>query len=690
MLNIVSPKADPPTGVSGSLFADPLSATAPFTQEPRIDLLELFRLVGRQMRLIGAVTVLFVLLALVYLAFTDNRYTASSTLLIDPRQLVPLSASPSANAAIDSAYVDSAVEILRSDQTAKSVVSKLKLRLDPEFVRPPGLLRTILNAVLGLFSAPDKPGEYELLSLASTVLQSKLTVKRTGLTYVIQVDYQSLDPDKAARIANAVVEAYMVEQLESKYETARQTGSWLQQRIADLKAKAEAAEQAAAEFKSKAAQTIDDPAEVAAKNRTALTDLESSARISRNLYESLLSRATEATQQQSIPIDPARVIVPASPPLERSHPKSLLILGAASILGLFGGLVAAYAREHLNIVFRLPSQVERELGIRCVCTIPMLPHQVRQGRRSRARLANRFSPGSVNVFNQSQLTYREGSDQYGNAKDRPACVKNPFHLGRRRLARDDYAHAIVVDRSFTAFNETLRFIGAEFTSLGPRHKVIGISSAHPREGKSMVAVTLAQLLADAGRKTLLIDCDLRNMGLTRQLAPSAKAGLGEVLGGRPALNELLWSDDVTKLDFLPAVLPAVRVAHPAALLSSAATKNLIKAARDTYDHVILDLPPILPVADTKAISPFVDSFIMVIEWGETRVSAVSDALNIAPLVAEKLLGAVLAKARSGLFAQLRSRKLEDLYSAVKASSGLFKLRSRKLGELYSAVLARWK
>ena len=673
MLNIVSPKAEPPTGVSGSLFANPLSAAAPLTQEPKIDLLELFRLIGRQMRLIGAVTGLFVFLALVYLAYTPNRFTGSSTLLIDPRQLVPLSASPSANGAIDSAYVDSAVEILKSDQTAKSVVSKLKLQLDPEFVRPPGLLRSILNAVLGLFSTPDTPSESDLLSIASNALQSMLTVKRTGLTYVIQVDYQSLDPDKAARIANAVVEAYMVGQLESKYEKARQVGSWLQQRIADLKTKTEAAEQAAAEFKSKAAQTIEDPnlneqklGEVAAKNRTALTDLESSARISRNLYESLLQRATEATQQQSIPIDPARVIVLASPPLERSHPKSLLILGAASLLGLFGGLVAAYAREHLIIVFRLPSQIERELGIRCLCTIPMLPHRTRQSRRARARLANRFSPGSVNVFNQSQLTYREGSEQYGNAKDRPACVNNRFHLGRRRLARDDYAHAVVVDQSFTALNETLRFIGAEFTSLGPRHKVIGISSAHPREGKSMVAVTLAELLADAGRKTLLIDCDLRNVGLTRQLAPSAKAGLGEVLGGHAALNELLWSDVVTKLDFLPAVLPAVRVAHPAALLSSAATKNLIKAARDTYDHVILDLPPILPVADTKVVSPFVDSFIMVIEWGETRVAAVSDALNIAPLVAEKLLGAVLAKARSGLFAQLRSRKLEGLYSAVLA------------------------
>lgn len=670
MLNIVSPKAETPTGVSGSSFAFP--ATAPLAREPKIDLLELLRLIGRQMLLIGAVTVLFVFLALVYLAYTPTRYTASSTLFIDPRQLVPLSASPSANSAIDSAYVDSAVEILKSDHTAKSVVSKLKLQFDPEFVRPPGLLGTFLNSVLSLFGAPNMPSKSDLLSRASAVLQLMLTVKRIGLTYVIQVDFQSLDPDKAARIANAVVEAYMVGQLESKYQTARQAGSWLQQRIADLKAKAEAAEQAAAEFKSKATQTIDDPnlndqqlAEVAAKNRTALADLESSARISRNLYESLLQRATEATQQQSMPIDAARVVVEASPPLEFSHPKSLLILGAASLLGLFAGLAAAFARERLNIVFRLPSQVERELGVRCVCAIPMLPHRARQNRRSRARFANRFSPGSGNVFNQPQLTYRK-DQQYGDAKNHPACVKNPFRLGRRVLARDAYAHAFVVDQPFTALNETLRFIGAEFTSLGPRHKVIGISSAHPREGKSMVAVTLAELLADAGRKTLLIDCDLRNVGLTRQLAPGAEAGLAEVLGGHAVLNELLWSDVVTKLDFLPAVLPAVRVAHPAALLSSAATKSLLKAARDAYDHVILDLPPILSVADTKAASPLVDGFIMVIEWGETRVSAVSDALNIAPLVAEKLLGAVLAKARSGLFAQYRSRKLEELYSAVLA------------------------
>ncbi len=664
MLNIAPSKAEPPNRGHGFQFTNGPSATGPLAQEPRIDLLEIFRLVGRQIILIVGVVALFILSAFAYLTYTPTRYTASATLLIDPRQLVPLSASPSANSTIDSAYVDSAVEILKSDQIAKSVVNALSLETDPEFVHPPGLVGTVLQAIFGIFGASTEPSKSDLLGRASASLQSKLNIKRIGLTYVIQVDFQSRDPEKAARIANAVVEAYMSEQLESKYQSARQADSWLQQRISDLKTKAEAAEQAVAEFKSTTAQSTANPAtlndqqlaELAAKKRSALADLESSARISRNLYESLVQRSSEATQQQSMPIDPARVIARASAPLEPSHPKSVLILGAATLLGLFTGVAAAFAKERLNTVFRWPSQIERDLGIRCIGTMPLLPHH--------AEPTNAFRVGQLIDMHDNNDT----KQQRGTGKERSGSGKNAALpvAERRVMTRDPYRHTFVVDQPFAALNETLRFIGAEFSNLGVQPKVIGISSAHPREGKSMVAVTLAELLADGGRRTLLIDCDLRTVGLTRQLSPSAKAGLGEALSGHAALNELLWSDAVTKLNFLPAVLPPIRVAHPAAQLSSAAMQNLLNSARESYDHVILDLPPILTVADTKAASPLVDSFIIVIEWGETRISAVNDALSVAPLVAENLLGAVLSKAKPGPLAHFHSRKLRELLRLAKA------------------------
>lgn len=636
MLNIASPKVQSVNDASGAVSAKAVPSSQTLAQEPTIDLLGIFRLIRRQIILILGVATLSMVAALVYLAITPPRYTASSMLLIDPRQGPPLSLSPSTNSLIDSAYVDSQVEILKSEQIAKSVASELKLQFDPEFVPANEGPISALRRLLGMAKTPTESG---LLARAVTTLQEKLTVKRIGLTYVIEVNYRSLDPEKAARISNAIVQSYMVGQLESKYQSSRQAGVWLQERVAELKAQAQAAEQAAAEFKSDTIAKMSDRstlseqqlAELTVKNRTALKDLESSAQIRRNLYETLLQRSTEATQQQSFPVSPARVIAEASPPLERSDPRPVLILGAAAVLGLFGGLVGAFARERLNAVFRLPSQVERDLGIHCLGVLPMLP---RRG------------------------AWQKPADEnsHATAKDRRAGTKNPPQpmVGRRVIVRDPQRYTFVVDQPFVPPNEEIRFLSADFASLGPCGRVIGISSALPREGKSMVAATISELLADAGRRTLLVDCDLRQVGLTRQLAPIATAGLADVLGGRAALNDVLWSDPVTKLDFLPAVLPLVRVSHPSGLLSSLAMQKLLEAARDGYDHVFLDMPPILPFADTKAASYLIDSFILVIEWGKTSVSAVTDALTTAPLVGERLLGAVLAKARPGLLAQLRS------------------------------------
>jgi succinoglycan biosynthesis transport protein ExoP len=130
----------------------------------------------------------------------------------------------------------------------------------------------------------------------------------------------------------------------------------------------------------------------------------------------------------------------------------------------------------------------------------------------------------------------------------------------------------------------------------------------------------------------------------------------EVIAGRATVKDLIWHDLSTDLHFLPAV--KVPVEHdqvtkeelsPAALfrrtqLTPAGLKTLLESVQDGYDYVILDLPPITPVADVKAISHLVDAFILVIEFGRTSQQAVIDALNAAPPVFEKLLGAVLNKA----------------------------------------------
>jgi succinoglycan biosynthesis transport protein ExoP len=151
------------------------------------------------------------------------------------------------------------------------------------------------------------------------------------------------------------------------------------------------------------------------------------------------------------------------------------------------------------------------------------------------------------------------------------------------------------------------------------------------------------------------------MELTRQLAPVATQGLIDATTGRAPVKDLVWCDATTGLGFLPAPLPPGWTVHPSGTLSSASMRKLLESLQDSYDLVILDLPSIIAVADVKAVSHLIEAFILVIEWGRTSQSAVMDALNTAPLVSEKLLGAVLNKANPTALKRLsyRARYFRD-------------------------------
>jgi succinoglycan biosynthesis transport protein ExoP len=179
--------------------------------------------------------------------------------------------------------------------------------------------------------------------------------------------------------------------------------------------------------------------------------------------------------------------------------------------------------------------------------------------------------------------------------------------------------------------------------LDGRKKVLGVTSARPREGKSLVASNLGWMLAIAGRRVLLIDCQPRNRELTLKLAPNAKDGLMRIAGGPEAMDEVIWRDENTNLDLLPMDAPT-SVGQLIGVVSPAMMQGLLAAVQDRYDVIVIDLPALTPVADVKAISHLIDHFLLVTEWGRTSQSAVLSALNATPLVYEKLLGLVLNNA----------------------------------------------
>src|SRR5205085_1242476 len=122
-------------------------------------------------------------------------------------------------------------------------------------------------------------------------------------------------------------------------------------------------------------------------------------------------------------------------------------------------------------------------------------------------------------------------------------------------------------------------------------KAIGVTSTNPNEGKSTVAANLARLISHAGGKAILVDCDLRNPSLTRSLAPGAEFGLLDVISGKRLLTDVIWTDPITSLAFIPMVA-TTRLPHTNEILSSAGMKKLIDALREVYDYILIDLPPL--------------------------------------------------------------------------------------------------
>ena len=194
------------------------------------------------------------------------------------------------------------------------------------------------------------------------------------------------------------------------------------------------------------------------------------------------------------------------------------------------------------------------------------------------------------------------------------------------------------------FTEAIRSIkvAADLSAAGKASKVIGFTSSLPNEGKSTVAANVAQLIAHAGGRAILVDGDLRNPWLSQVLARTAKIGSLDVISGKASLDQAVWNDPITNVAFLPAVSRS-HLQYSNEILSSDEMKKLFDQLRRRYEWVVVDFSPLAPVVDVRSTTHLVDSYVLVIEWGRTKIEAVEHALHSARGVYENLLGVVLNK-----------------------------------------------
>ncbi|MGO8847679.1 MAG: GNVR domain-containing protein [Methylocella sp.] len=327
--------------------------------------------------------------------------------------------------------------------------------------------------------------------------------------------------------------------------------------------------------------------------QTQLRQLEQKAESLKTLYQSFLQRFQEVAQQESFPMTDAHIISMASAPSSPSFPRKSRVFAISLVLGAMAGAGIGLLRESMDRVFRTGEQVREELGVDVLGLLPLLDNE---------------------------------------------SFPQPVSDGMAPIMR------YVIDKPFSGFAETLRSakVAADLALQTRSPKIIGLVSLLPKEGKSTVAKNFASLLALQGAKTLLIDADTRNPALTRAIGWERREGSQSDPSMAPPLATLLRYEPDSGLQIVPCLYDKddPRVAHG---FSPATLHTLLQGADHSFEYIVLDLPPIGPVANARAMASAIDAFIFVVAWGSSSRGAVRTALSKERLIKDKLLGVVLNK-----------------------------------------------
>ena len=200
----------------------------------------------------------------------------------------------------------------------------------------------------------------------------------------------------------------------------------------------------------------------------------------------------------------------------------------------------------------------------------------------------------------------------------------------------------VLDDSKSPISEAYRTLrtNIQFSSLDKELKVILVTSSGPGEGKSTTSANLAVVMAQSGKKTLLIDCDLRKPKLHRFFEDSNKVGLTNYIIGQATFEEAIKKTMVENLYLLSS---GKRPPNPSELLNSNKMKQFIAILKENFDYIILDTPPIIMVTDAQILAQYADGCILVVASAQAERDAAIRAKLLLEKGDTKIIGVVLNK-----------------------------------------------
>ncbi|WP_051481311.1 polysaccharide biosynthesis tyrosine autokinase [Paraburkholderia nodosa] len=474
--------------------------------------------------------------------------------------------------------------------------------------------------------------DLDAISGFQNAIQVQEQGKQTG---VIDISLEDNDPEHAAAIANAVAQSYLREHVATKQADASKMLDFLRSEQPRLKSDLENAEAALTAYQSKSGsinasdeakiyldgsvqyeqqisalqlqiaslqQRFGDqhPVLIAARQQLAqlqgerakydtkfrdlpatevkAVQLQRDAKVAEDIYVLLLNRIQELSVQRVGTGGNVHIVDPALRPGNPSKPKKLLIVSAASLLGIILGTGFVLMRRNMFKGIVDPDQIERSFQLPVYGLVPLSPEQLALEKRAPVRGGTRLR------------------EVLANSRPKDLTV------------------------------ESLRSLrtSLQFSVMDARNRVVMLTGSVPGVGKSFLTANLAVLLAHSGKRVLMIDGDMRRGALERHLGGPQENGFSELLSGQISLDEAIRATEVDNLHFMSC---GRRPPNPSELLMSPRLGQYLEGLSNRYDVLLIDTPPVLAVTDAAIIGSHAGSTFLVLRSGMHTEGEIADALK---------------------------------------------------------------
>lgn len=454
---------------------------------------------------------------------------------------------------------------------------------------------------------------YRTRAAAISSLQKRFDVRSGSGTNILDLSLRADSPAAAERQLDAIMAVYLEKNVEQQSEEATRRLDFLKKQLPQLKDQRDSAEQRLRQFQesaglldlnteaqslldrlSKADQALEElkfkrqellrrytaehPAIEAVDSKIAslrserqqlqsqvkqlpqaesrLLELKREVQVTNELYLQLLNQAQELEIARAGITGFVQIVDQAYSPRSKVEPQRIQITGLYALVALVLGGVVVVAKNIFRATLREPDQLEARSGLAVYATIP---------------------------FSDTEKKLHGGKES-----EKPLATVSPEDLAVESL-------------------RSLR-TSLQFALMESEGHCIAFSGPTPSCGKSFVASNTAILLAQGGKRTLLVEADLRRGRLRRSFGiPRRHPGLSDCLSGQTTLDEA-----IVEQDGVYVLTGGKRPPNPSELLMSGAMSDLMKQLAERFDYVVLDLPPVLNVADASIAASYADALFLVV------------------------------------------------------------------------------